>query len=48
MLTNFFYSRHWLFGEKLLGDGEAPRGPRGWFPRDAATPSDLLHKHKPD
>ncbi|KAJ8727307.1 hypothetical protein PYW07_001426 [Mythimna separata] len=40
--------RHWLFGEKLVGDGEASRGPRGWFPRDAVVPSDLLHKTKPD
>lgn len=39
--------KHWLFGEKLVGEGET-RGPRGWFPRDVATPSDYLHKPKPD
>ncbi|PZC85913.1 palmitoyltransferase ZDHHC6 [Helicoverpa armigera] len=39
--------RHWLFGEKLIGEGES-RGPRGWFPRDAATPTDHLYKTKPD
>ncbi|KAJ0179046.1 hypothetical protein K1T71_005821 [Dendrolimus kikuchii] len=38
--------KHWLFGEKLQGDGEG-RGPRGWFPRDAVVPKDLL-KAKPD
>ncbi|KAF9414775.1 hypothetical protein HW555_007407 [Spodoptera exigua] len=40
--------KHWLFGEKLVGDGENTRGPRGWFPRDAAVPCDYLHKPKPD
>ncbi|XP_073942616.1 palmitoyltransferase ZDHHC6 [Choristoneura fumiferana] len=37
--------KQWLFGERLVGAGEA-RGPRGWFPRDAATPTDC--KLKPD
>ncbi|CAB3237948.1 unnamed protein product [Arctia plantaginis] len=40
--------RHWLFGEKLVGDGDG-RGPRGWFPRGAVTPSDQLRtNHKMD
>lgn len=39
--------RHWLFGEKVIGDG-TERGPRGWFPRDAVTPTDHLVKSKPD
>lgn len=39
--------RHWLFGEKLTGNASV-RGPRGWFPRDAAVPTDQLHKTKPD
>ncbi|KAM3956762.1 palmitoyltransferase ZDHHC6 [Aphomia sociella] len=32
--------RHWLFGELVTDAGEG-RGPRGWFPRAAAAPTDL-------
>ncbi|XP_075971240.1 palmitoyltransferase ZDHHC6-like isoform X2 [Anticarsia gemmatalis] len=39
--------RHWLFGEKILMDS-SHRGPRGWFPRDAVTPSDMLPGDMPD
>ncbi|XP_050681158.1 palmitoyltransferase ZDHHC6-like isoform X2 [Leptidea sinapis] len=39
--------RHWLFGEKLVEMSEASRGPRGWFPMEAAVPADTV-KTKPD
>ncbi|CAH0605463.1 unnamed protein product [Chrysodeixis includens] len=42
------HRKHWLFGEKILGEGEGSRGPRGWFPRDSVARTDYTPKHKPD
>ncbi|XP_063360623.1 palmitoyltransferase ZDHHC6 [Cydia amplana] len=36
--------KHWLFGERVE-ETDAGRGPRGWFPRAAAVPTDLLKPH---